>query len=124
MVFININTYRLTPGTLQKAQILKHSILKENYPIALGIRKLHIYQKIVEHGFVHDVDSSYGIILDIPELHSRFVIYADDEFDSLLVCNIVSFFLIYLSGGKFLRSLVLDPSLAVLRIFMISRVCS
>ena len=123
-----MNTYRLTPGTLQKAQILKHSILKENYPIALDIRKLHIYQKIVEHGFEHDVDSSYGVILDIPELHNRFnehyVIYADDEFDSLLVCNIVSFFLIYLSGGKFLRSLVLDPSLAVLRIFMISRVYS
>ena len=25
VVFINMNTYRLTPGTLQKAQISKHS---------------------------------------------------------------------------------------------------
>ena len=48
-------------------------------------------------------------MLDIRELYSRFdeyfAIEADDEFDSLLVCNIIRFFFICLWGGRFLTSL-------------------
>ena len=52
----------------------------------------------IEHDIEHDVDSAYGVciyIIDIPELFSSFnedlAIYVGHEFESLLVCNIISF---------------------------------
>ena len=50
-----------------------------------------------------------NIRLDIPDLHNRFNEYlpieADDEFDNLLICHIVRFFVICIRRGKFLRRL-------------------
>ena len=58
--FKNMNTYRLTPGTLEKSQISKDSWKKIIQLLGQSC-KLHIYWKDVEHGFEHDVDSSYGL---------------------------------------------------------------
>ena len=48
--------------------------------------------------------------LNIPELYSRFdeylAIWADDKFNTLLVCNIIRFSLSCLWGSKFLTNLV------------------
>ena len=64
------------------------TLLKENYAIALD--SCYLFTK-----------KFTGDLID----ETFLAIYTDDEFDSLLFCNIVRFFVICLCGGKFLTSL-------------------
>ena len=72
-----MNTYRLTERRNFK------TFWKENYAIGLD----SCYLLNVEHGTEHDTDSSYGVCM-----HYTFLNFTGDEFDSLLVCNIIRFF--------------------------------
>ena len=60
-----------------------------------GLNSCYLFN--IEHETEHDIDSVYGVCM-----HSTFLNFTTDEFDSLLVCNIITFFFNCLWGGKFL----------------------
>ena len=82
-----MNTYIITERRNFKA------LLKENY--AVGLNSCYLFN--VEHGTEHDIDSAYEVYM-----HQTFLNFTADEFDSLLVCNIIRFFFNYLWGGRLL----------------------
>ena len=75
--FYCMNTYTITGRRNFR------TLLKENY--AVGLNSCYLFN--VEHGTEHDIDSAYGVCM-----HQIFLNFTADEFDSLLVCNIIRFF--------------------------------
>ena len=67
--------------------------MQENYVIGSD----SCYWFNLEHPTEHDIDIAYGVCM-----HQAFLNFTTDEFDSLLVCNIITFFLNCLWGGKLL----------------------
>ena len=67
--------------------------MQENY--AIGLDSWYLFNP--ENGTEHDTESTYGVCR-----HKTFLNFTTDEFDSLLVCNIITFFFNCSWGGKFL----------------------
>ena len=84
--------YRYEHIILQKEGISKHSWKQENF--AIGLDNCYLFN--LEHGTVHEIDSAYGVCM-----HLTFQNLTTDEFDSLLVCNSITFFFYCLWEGKF-----------------------
>ena len=68
--------------TYIKEGISKQSGKQENYVIGLD----SCYMFDLEHGTQQDIDSVYGFCM-----HQTFLNFTTDEFDILLVCNILIF---------------------------------
>ena len=83
--FYCMNTYIITGRRNFK------TLLKENYTV--GLNSCYLFN--VEHGTEHDIDSAYGVCM-----HQTFLNFTADEFNSLLVCNIIRFFFNCLWGGQ------------------------
>ena len=67
---------------LRKEGIPKHSWKQENF--ANGLDSCYLFN--LEHGTEHEIDRAYGVCM-----HLTFLNFTIDEFDSLLVCNIITF---------------------------------
>ena len=77
---------------LRKEGISKHSGKQENF--AIGLDSCYLFN--LEHGTEHEIDRAYGVCM-----HLTFLNFTTDEFDSLVVCNIITFFFNSLWEGKF-----------------------
>ena len=77
---------------LRKEGISKHSGKQENF--AIGLDSCYLFN--LEHGTEHEIDRAYGNCM-----HLTFLNFTTDEFDSLVVCNIITFFFNSLWEGKF-----------------------
>ena len=76
--------YRYEHIILQKEGISKHSGKQENF--AIGLDSCYLFN--LEHGTEHEIDRAYGVCM-----HLTFLNFTTDEFDSLVVCNIINVFL-------------------------------
>ena len=76
--------YRYEHIILPKEGILKHSGKQENF--ANGLDSCYLFN--LEHGTEHEIDRAYGVCM-----HLTFLNFMTDEFDSIVVCNIIVFFL-------------------------------
>ena len=84
--------YRYEHIILRKEGISKHSGKQENF--ANGLDSCYSFN--LEHGTEHEIDRAYGVCM-----HLTFLNFTTDEFDSLVVCNIITFFFNSLWEGKF-----------------------
>ena len=84
--------YRYEHIILRKEGISKHSGKQENF--ANGLDSCYLFN--LEHGTEHEIDRAYGVCM-----HLTFLNFTTDEFDSLVVCNIITFFFNSLWEGKF-----------------------
>ena len=76
----------------RKGGISKHSGKHENF--ANGLASCHLFN--LEHGTEREIDRTYGVCM-----HLTFLNFTTNEFDSLVVCNIITFFFNSLWEGKF-----------------------
>ena len=76
---------------LRKEGISKHSEKQENFVIGLD----NCYLFNLEHGTEHEIARTYGVCM-----HLTFLNFTTDEFDCLVVCNIITFFVNSLWEGK------------------------
>ena len=76
--------YRYEHIILRKEGISKHSGKQENF--AIGLDSCYLFN--LEHGTEHEIDRAYGVCM-----HLTFLNFTTDEFDSLVVCNIINVFL-------------------------------
>ena len=76
--------YRYEHIILRKEGISKHSGKQENF--AIGLDSCYLFN--LEHGTEHEIDRAYGVCM-----HLTFLNFMTDEFDSIVVCNIIAFFL-------------------------------
>ena len=77
---------------MRKEGISKHSGKQENF--AIGWDSCYLFN--LEHRTEHEIDRTYGVCM-----HLTFLNFTTNEFDSLVVCNIITFFLNSLWEGKF-----------------------
>ena len=84
--------YRCEHIILRKEGISKHSGKQENF--AVGLDSCYLFN--LEHRTEHEIDRAYGVCM-----HLTFLNFTTDEFDSLVVCNIITFFFNSLWEGKF-----------------------
>ena len=75
VIFIDMNII------LQKGGISKHSGKQENFTI--GLDSSYLFN--LEHETEHEIDWAYGVCM-----HLTFLNFTTEEFDSLVVCNLVS----------------------------------
>ena len=87
----DMNTYILTERRNFK------TFWKENY--AVGLDSCYVFN--LEHRTEHDIDSAYGVCM-----HYTLPNFTADEFDSLLACNIISFYLTVYGRQIFYLALV------------------
>ena len=85
--------YRYEHIILQKKGISKHSEKQENF--AIGLDSCYLFN--LDHGTEHEIDRAYGVCM-----YLTFLNFTTDEFDRLVVCNIITFFLNGLWQDKFL----------------------
>ena len=83
--------YRYEHIILRKEGISKHSGNQENF--AIGLDSCYLFN--LEHRTEHEIDRAYGVCM-----HLTFLNFTTDEFDSLVVCNIITFFFNSLWEGK------------------------
>ena len=76
--------YRYEHIILRKEGISKHSGKQENF--AIGLDSCYLFN--LEHGTEHGIVRAYGVCM-----HLTFLNFMTDEFDSIVVCNIIAFFL-------------------------------
>ena len=80
-----MNTYYVKKG------ISKHSGKQENFVI--GSDSCYLFN--IEHRTEHEIDRTYGVCM-----HLTFLNFPTNEFDSLVVCKIITFFFNSLWEGK------------------------
>ena len=78
--------------TLHKEGISKHSWKQENF--ANGLDSCYLFN--LEHRTEHEIDRAYGVCM-----YLTFLKFTTNEFDSLVVCNIITFFFNSLWEWKF-----------------------
>ena len=75
--------YRYEHIMLRKEGISKHYGKNENF--AIGLDSCYLFN--LEHGTEHEIDRVYGV-----SMHLTFLNFTTDEFDSLVVRNIITLF--------------------------------
>ena len=84
--------YKYRHLILHKEGISKYSWIQETFEN--GLDSCYLFN--LEHGAEHEIDRAYAICM-----HLTFLNFTTDEFDSLVVCNIITLY----GKEKFLPSL-------------------